>query len=107
MFQAASPPLADVIEFSDEEAALEGLEIGEEEDLEDLDIDEEAGPEDLEIDELSDEEDDCRAHTFLHSSQNQATTVPVSQPLAPAVQAVAARAPPQPPSAIRGFAVSS
>ena len=55
------------------------------------DINKEAG-QDLEIDELSDEEEDRRAHTFLHHSQNQ---VPVSRPLAPAVQAVTATAPPQ------------
>ena len=109
-FRTVSPPLPDVIEPNDldanEEVELEELEADEDAGLKDLDINEEVGPEDLEVDEQSEDEDDHRAHAFLHGS-NQLAAIPVSQPPAPTVQAVTATALPQPPSVVQDFAVSS
>ena len=56
----------------------------------DSEADEEAGGEDLEpeIDERSDDEDDRRAHAFLHASSNHVTMATLSQPAVSSVQGV-------------------
>ena len=86
----SSPPLPAVAEYSDEDSNYE-IDVG-----------------DVEIDERSDDEDDRLAHEFLQRSSNQGPAVPMSQPLAPAVQVVTTTAlcPPSVSQAHHTFAVS-
>ena len=71
-------------------------------------VSEEAPDLEPEIDEQSDDEDDRRAHAFLHASPNQVTVAAVSRPPPPAVRGLTAAAAPQLPAhTVQGAATAA